>query len=351
MQRTQRRTQSRLIDRLIAQPSRFSFFQAMRLIELWLRGGGSAQTLDSAMRFRNSVSLRFPPSEIETITIGTIAGGSPSAHVQKVHLTPAFMGFLGVNGVLPLDYTAMAAAQITFDKNEGGRAFFDNFSHRSMLLFYRAWAKCRIEYRSDAEDREGFLGMQLALAGQLKRPQPRAVAAVAVRNQVLPDEVIARYAALIRHRPVQVELMAGVLNDYFAVPVRCQTFVGAWRNLDGDSHISLGKQNHRLGRDTMLGSRYWRRDAIVRVRVGPLARADFESFLRGGSAAKALKAMLSLFPLPTVEFEIRPVLRAADVRPAALDARTRLGQAAILLATQTRQDHEYSVYRINFSTE
>ena len=101
----------------------------------------------------------------------------------------------------------------------------------------------------------------------------------------------------------------------------------------------------------MLGSRYWRRDAIVRVRVGPLARADFDSFLRSGSAAKALKATLSLFALPTIEFEIRPVLRAADVRPAALDARTRLGQGAILLTTPSRLDHECSGYRINFSRE
>lgn len=348
---TQRRTQSHLIDQLIEQPSRFRFFQAVRLIEQWLRRADSARTLDHAMRFRNSVSLCFPPSEIETITVGAVAAEAPPDHAPKVHLTPAFMGFLGVNGVLPYDYTAETAAQITFDKNEAVRSFFDNFSHRSMLLFYRAWARCRIEYRSDANDHDGFLSMQLALAGDIKRRSPGAGADAAVREQVVPDEVIARYAALIRHRPLQAELLTGVLSDYFAVAVRCQTFVGAWGNLGKDCQLSLGKQNHLLGRNTMLGARYWRRDAIVRLRVGPLARADFDSFLRGGSAAKALKAILSLFTLPTIQFEIRPVLRAADVRPAALDACTRLTRGAILLTTQKRQDHECSGYRIHFSTE
>jgi|PersoiStandDraft_1058852.scaffolds.fasta_scaffold06002_2 type VI secretion system protein ImpH len=338
---TQRRNPAGLIDRLIEQPYRFNFFQAVRLLDLWLRRGRTehGKSLDSILRFKNSVSLNFPPSQIEAISVhaDAVDSGTPAPHqLRQLRLTPAFMGFLGVNGVLPYDYTATIAAQIALNKNEAGRAFFDSFSHRSMLLFYRAWAKSRIECR-DIAGHDSFIDLQLALAGRQERGADAAV---------LPDEVIARYAALIRHRPVQADLVAGVLAEYFAMPVRCQALVGAWARLDRENRTELGAQNHVLGRGLMLGKRYWRRGAIVRLWLGPLKRADFDCFLPGGTAVKALKAMLALFALPTVAFEVRPILRATDVRPARLDGLTRIGHGAVLLTAPRSADHESAGYHI-----
>ncbi len=358
MPSTQRRTHSGLIDRLIAQPQRFNFFQAVRLLELWLRRGAPVhgKTLDKVLRFKNSVSLSFPPSQIEAIDVSVDAGTPDEGSLDRIHqvrLTPAFMGFLGVNGVLPYDYTATIAAQIAVEKNAAGRAFFDCFSQRSMLLFYRAWAKCRIECRGDAEGRGGFLDMQLALAGRPRRHVAAAATATATATATapLPDEVVARYAALIRHRPLHADMLAGVLSEYFGLPFRCQPLVGSWSRLDAANRTVLGVQNKVLGRGMMLGPRYWRRDAIVRLWAGPLSRTAFDSLLPGGSAAAALEAMLSLFALPAVTFEIRPMLRAADVRPAALGGTTRLCRGAILLTRPPMVDHERASYLIDFSPE
>ena len=364
---TQRRPQSGLIDRLIAQPSKFNFFQAVRLLDLWLRRGAPqhGRTLDGVLRFKNSVSLRFPPSQIEAVAVvadGIDASLPSSAAVtvetqrlRHIRLTPAFMGFLGVNGVLPYDYTATIAAQIAFEKNEAGHAFFDSFSHRSMLLFYRAWAKCRIECRGDADGRDSFLDIQLALAGRRRRPARVAAATASVpavaANASLPDEVAARYAALIRHRPLQADMLAGVLADYFGVPFRCQPLVGAWASLDGANRTMIGAQNHVLGKGMTLGCRYWRRDAIVRLWIGPLPRAGFDSFLADGAAAKGLRNLLSLFAIPTVTFEVRPILRAADIRPFALDGRTRLCRAAVLCTSPQKTDHDCTRLHITFSPE
>lgn len=320
------------------------------------------KTLDSVLRFKNSVSLSFPPSQIEAIDVTPDAaddGPLDPHHLRRFRLTPAFMGFLGVNGVLPYDYTATVAAQIAFEKNEAGRAFFDCFSHRSMLLFYRAWAKSRIECRDDAGGRDSFLDVQLALAGRPRRPARGAASAAAsgvpatvptVLPAVVPDEVVARYAALIRHRPLPANMLAGVLTDYFGVPFRCQPLVGAWASL-GANRTVLGVKNNVIGFGVMLGHRYWRRDAIMRLWIGPLTRADFDRFLAGGSAASALREMLALFALPTVTFEIRPILRAADVRPATLDGQTRLGHAAVLLTRPPQADHDRAGHHITFSPE
>lgn len=372
MPTTQRRDQSALnhrwqpglIKRLIDQPSGFNFFQAVRLLELWLRRGAPAhgKTLESVLRFKNSVSLRFPPSQIEAVEVtidandaneanhATEAGMPDAPHLRRVSLTPAFIGLLGVSGVLPYDYTATIAAQIGLEKNQAGRAFFDSFSHRSVLLFYRAWARSRIECRDDADGRGSFLDIQLALAGRPRQRAPGTAGTAVMSTAIFPDEVVARYAALIRHRPLQADMLTGVLSEYFAVPFHCQPLVGAWASL-GAHRTKLGVSSHVLGFGSILGPRYWRRDAIVRLWIGPLTRADFDRFLAGGSAGKALRHMLSLFALPTVTFEIRPMLRAADVRPAALDGQTRLGRAAILHTRALKADHDGTGYHITFSME
>jgi type VI secretion system protein ImpH len=359
MPTSKRRPQPALIDQLVEQPQRFDFFQAVRVIELWLRRGAQVhrKSLDSVLRFKNSVSLSFPASHIEALSYdpesdvnaGDAATGAlDQRRVRHVRITPAFMGFLGANGVLPHDYTATIAEQIHFDKNEGSRAFFDTFLHRAMTLYYRAWAKGRIECRGDSEGRGGFLDVQLALAGRPRRPAPWADAIEQASAGVLPDEVAARYAALIRHRPMSGDMIAGVLAEYFGVPFRFQPFVGDWVNLESEDRTALGGPHNVLGQGAVLGPRYWRRDAIARLWVGPLKRADFDRFLVAGSTGKALAAMLSLFAVPTVVFEVRPILRAADIKPASLAGRSRLGHGTFLLTALRTVDHDQTRYHIAF---
>ena len=364
-----RRHQSSLIRQLIDQPQRFQFFQAVRIIDLWLRRGAPAhgRTLDAVLRFKNSVSLRFPTSQIEALSVDAdgpvdsddaLQSALDNRQLRRIRLTPAFMGFLGVNGVLPYDYTDTIAAQIHFDKNEAGRAFFDTFSHRSMTLFYRAWEKCRVEYRIDDKGRDSFLQLQLALAGRQatqasvrqqasQRRQASAMVA-APADGVIAGEVAARYAALIRHRPLPVDVIAGVLTEYFGLPFRLEPFVGAWETQRPEERTRLGVHHCQLGTNTMLGPRYWRHDLCVRLWIGPLSRADFDRFLPIGSGGKALKSVLALFAVPTVRFEVRPILRQPDITPVALDFQSRLGYGTFLVSKPSETDQDQTRYYITF---
>lgn len=339
----QRRDQPGLIRQLFEQPQRFQFFQAVRLIKLWLRRGQPGRQLEDVLRFKNSVSLAFPASQIEALTIETDAADAPP---RRIHLTPAFMGLLGVHGLLPYDYTETIAAQIRYDKNEGGRAFFDTFSQRSMTLFYRAWENSRVEYRVDADGGDAFLPLQLALAGKYPcRPNGRPPKSA---DGDIAAEVAARYAALIRHRPLPSDVIAAVLTEYFGLPFRLEGFVGAWETQPRQQQTQLGLRNCQLGVDTMAGPRYWRRDLCARLWIGPLSRADFDRFLPLGSGGKALKAVLALFAVATVRFDVRLILQAAQIAPAALDGRAPLGHGAFLLSGPTPADRHVSLYHIQF---
>lgn len=366
----QRRHQPGLMRQLIEQPQRFQFFQAVRLIKLWLRRGAPAHetlgqpgqrapTLDRVLRFRNSVSLAFPASQIEALSVEgdealsigadkalSIGGDAADALPRRIHLTPAFMGMLGVHGLLPYDYTETIAAQIRYDKNEGGRAFFDTFSQRSMMLFYRAWENSRVEYRVGADGGDGFLALQLALAG--RHPCRPNGAPFKPADAIIADEVAARYAALIRHRPLSSDVIAAVLTEYFGLPFRLEGFVGAWETQPPQEQTQLGVLNCQLGVDSLAGPRYWRRDLCARLWIGPLSRADFDRFLPLGSGGKALKAVLALFAVATVRFDVRLILQAAQIAPAALDGSAPLGHGAFLLSGPAPADRHVSLYHIQF---
>ena len=188
MRAQKRRFEPPVIERLLREPWRFEFFQAVRVLELWLKRRGRApQALVADMlRFRNSVSLGFPASQLEAIEpeLRDLEIGMPfelpvdaaalghaleEGTLRRVHLTPAFMGLLGGHGVLPVHYTERIAEHQARHKNEeedtGPRAFLDAFSNRSLALFYEAWRKYRLPLKYQLDGQDAFLPLLLSLAG------------------------------------------------------------------------------------------------------------------------------------------------------------------------------------------
>jgi type VI secretion system protein ImpH len=128
------------------------------------------------------------------------------------------------------------------------------------------------------------------------------------------DESIGYFAAAIRHRPASSTQLARVLTEYFGQPVAAEQFVGHWYDVPPAQQTILGDATAVLGLGAMAGVRVWQRDLRLRLVIGPLDRASFDAFLPGGLAARALRAMLTLFTGVTLEYEVELVLRAADVR-------------------------------------
>ncbi|HEU4620966.1 MAG TPA: type VI secretion system baseplate subunit TssG [Burkholderiaceae bacterium] len=329
MQPSQRRHSARLIDRLFAAPERFRFFQAVRLLEAWWtkRGLRREAVLNERIRFRNSVSLSFPPSEIESLRE---TSASETEATSRVELTPSFMGLLGVRGTLPLHYTERIAHHEVFDRDRSARAFFDVLSNRSIALFYAAWRKYRLPLHDDFAQSRGFHKLVLALGGFDAN-------GVASRKSEGPtNDTLAFYAALIRHRPVSSSVIQRVLADYFRVAVRVESFVGQWCVVPVEQRSRLGGGNAALGRTALVGERVWQRDLRLRLWIGPLSAERFTSFLPNGDAARSLVRMLALLTGASLEYEVRPMLEPQAVRGVSLTGvesthANRLGWNAFLI--------------------
>jgi type VI secretion system protein ImpH len=319
-----------LIARLLAEPQRFEFVQAVHLLLLALgeRGIPERRALAHHLRFANSLALGFPPSQLEA----AVREG------DGYRLTPGFMGLLGAHGALPLLVTErILALPPGAPEAHAARAFLDMFSTRMVALWYRAWQKYRVEHLV-ARPRDAYVTMLLALAG--------VPAGGAFARDGVPDTALAAFAGLLRGRPVSAAVLGRVLAGHFGVPVRVQEGVGHWDRLAPFEQSALGDYAH-LGRTAMLGARSWRPDLRVRVRIGPLDRARYDHFLPGAAGARSLRTLLQLFAVPTLAYDIVLVLRQADLGPVQLDASgRRLGLDSYLLSAPAAADRADLCYEL-----
>ena len=336
------RRQPTVIGRLLAEPHRFRFFQAVRLLSRWMAadprsGGDAAGAVSQRIRFRNNLSLAFPASEIAVFDVErapvddhepTVEGNVPVAthlaphEVARIEMTPAFMSLLGTGGALPIFYTEMLAERETYHRDKAARAFLDIFQHRAVSLFYDAWRKSRlpIQYEDDARNR--FLPLVLAVAGVGQSPLRDRLQA---ERGGVADDTLAYFSGLLQQRPVSAAAVRQILADYFAVPVRVEQFVGRWFDLPAGSGSTLGISNALIGSNAVLGERVWQRDLRLRLEIGPMRRAKLRRFLPGGEAALALRELLLLLTGVTLEYEVRLSLEAAEVQGTCLDGRGSTG--------------------------
>lgn len=332
MHTEKRRFEPAVIERLFAEPHRFEYFQAVRMLELWLNRNGVPHegAVANLLRFQNSVSLSFPASQLEALQpeprelardAKTLGEALRRAELKYIRITPTFMGMLGMSGSLPAHYTERIAAHQGFDKDEGPRAFLDTFSNRALALFYQAWRKYRLELKYQLNGKDQFLPLLLALAGVGNASlQQRLVDG----GDGLLDESLGYFCGAMLHRPTSAGSIARVMSEYFGQPVALEQFVGNWYGLPLEQQSTLGGANAVLGASAVVGARAWQRDLRLRLVAGPLERASFDAFLPGGKAARVLTKLLTMFTGVTLEYEVELVLRAADVKGISLDS-TREG--------------------------
>jgi type VI secretion system protein ImpH len=325
----QRRRPTSVVAQLLADPQRFGFFQAVRLLQGWLaRAHTSGKTSGTepvarAVHFRNSLSLAFPTSEIEELTVVAKEGAldemleGSAAAVERIDFTPAFIGLLGPSGTLPRYYTELLAQRETYHRDRAARAFLDLFSDRAVALFYEAWRKHRLHIQYESDRRNGFVPLVLSIAG---------LGQGALRSRLRDDqggvfdESIAYFAGAVQQRPVSAGQLQRMLAEYFRVPVQVEQFIGRWFDLPAQHASALGLANCALDASALVGARVWRRELRLRLVLGPMKRARFEDFLPGRKGARALAEFVTLLTGVAFEYEVRLALAPDQVPPLRLAA-------------------------------
>lgn len=300
------------LDRLRREPWGFDFFQAVRLLEAagGRPVGGAGPPAAEAVRFAAGTGPGFPAAAVEGFE-------PPRGDAGPPRLVVTFFGLTGPNGVLPAGYTqAVAAGRRGAGHPEGQAAadWFDLFTHRLLSLFHRAWAKYRLPAAFETAGREGrrdpVTGALLALIG-LGTP------GLGGRLDGVDDLALLRYANLLAGMARPAGGLAGMLSDYFGVPVAVEAFAGRRVPLDAENQSRLGRRgaNDRLGDGVVVGRRVWDVAGRFRVRVGPLDGPAFAGWLPAGRRLATLAALVRFATRDDLDFDVQVVLAAGAAPP------------------------------------
>jgi type VI secretion system protein ImpH len=318
---------------LFAEPYRFDFFQAVRVLEA-LRpaaapAGEGSRPADEAVRFRATPALSFAPSDIVGVAEGE--NGAPP------EMTVAFLGLAGAGGPLPRPFSEWVLHQARAG-DTGPRDFLDLFHHRLVSLMYRARARHRVSLARTPADETAPGRWLFSLMG-LGTPGLRDRTAV-------PDRALLGYAALFAGEVRSGVGLERVLGAHFGVRARVVPFTGGWVPIEPDDWTRIGAtgQNRMLGTDAVLGRRAWDPQAAFEVELGPLSLGEYVRFLPIGNAFAPLRALVRLWAGAGPAFTVRLLLRAAEVPPARRGLRVgaHLGWTS-WLRTRPRGDEDADV--------
>ena len=297
---------------LYAEPYRFDFFQAVRILELLKPGslslGETSEPEKEAVRFLSRVAMDFPASEVQDVKPPAVAGDPPA-------MTVNFLGLAGAFGPLAHAHTELLMERVRA-KDFTMRDFLDIFNHRLISLMYRVRKLHRVGLATESpEDTRvarylySFFGLGLhELRGRMQ----------------MEDRALLYSAGILSQQPRSAAGLERLLSRHFHVGVAVLQLVGRWREIGRDqwTRIGIRGRNQRLG-DAALGTRIWDQQGGFEVRLGPLSWPQFTDLLPGGTAWQPLVELTRFYAGPQFELAFRFVLKAAAA-PA-----LRLGQARL----------------------
>jgi type VI secretion system protein ImpH len=301
------------LDGLLAEPERYGFFQAVRLLYR-VHGlpprAGSASPHD-ALRFTIPASLNFPPCELDTLAYGT----QDDSEAPRCTMSVNFLGLTGPSGVLPRHYTEWLMTQQR-SRDPAARDFLDIFNHRMLSLFWRAWAKHRCELSQELGGDNGgvlrhvydLIGLGTPALHALVEPRKRGPA-----KTTLPAAALGYYSGLVAQHPHGVGALAQVIGDVVDAQVEVIGCHGTWQHIPLRDRTRLGKNNQRFGDGCVLGTRFWDRQTTVRVSIGPMRLRGFDALLPTRELLGSVVELLRFLTGLALDLDIQLVLQAEAV--------------------------------------
>jgi type VI secretion system protein ImpH len=317
-----------LRERLREAPHVYNFFAVMRLLEALHadrpRLGRSRRPGADILRLVQEPSVTHAPS--------ALAGYEPGADGRPDRLLVHFFGLFGPDGPLPLHLTEYARDRRRNHNDPTFQRFADLFHHRTLSLFYRAWADVRPTVAYDRPEEDKFRFYLGALIG---------LATPGMRNRdAMPDLAKLHFAGHLSAQTRHAEGLAAILSAFFTVAVSVEGFKGTWLPLpDADrTRLSGDATTASLGKTALLGGRVWSRQHKFRIVLGPLGLEEYERLLPGGLSFHRLIPLVRNYAGDVLIWDVNLILRREEVPEIRLGRQGRLGWTTWLMPRYARVD-------------
>jgi type VI secretion system protein ImpH len=313
---------------LATTPHEFEFYQVMRLLEALHkkrpRFGRSARPSEDVLRLAQEPSVDHSPA--------SLAGYEKGEEGRPDRLLVHFFGLFGTDGPLPLHLTEYARDRRRNHHDPTFGRFVDLFHHRSLSLFYRAWADVRPTISFDRPEQDRFGEYMASLIG---------LGTLGLRDRdAMPDLTKLHFAGHLASQTKHAEGLASILSAFFTMPVRVEGFVTSWLRLPASDYTRLsgGAAIAGLGQSALLGARVRSRQDKFRIIFGPLTLSEYERLLPGGLSFHRLIPIVRNYAGDVLIWDVNLILKQDEVPPTRLGQQGRLGWTTWLMPRRAETD-------------
>ncbi len=281
---------------LLERAGEFSFYQAVRWLERLSPGsprlGHEGPPESESVRLRPSVSLSFPPADLEEI--------KPQQFSDKIQITTTFFGLYGADTPLPYAYAEHIAQISSEHYGRRVRAYLDIFHHRLLSMLYRSWEK----YRPDATS-EGRLDPLFA----------RAISFIGYNRELgLGGDALPRLSEVrlkvLRHRSASG--LKFLLQKRLGYGVDIDQLVARTVQVPEDQLSRLGEANCELGSSLVAGRRI--RDCNkIRIKVEAEDFSMFSKLLPGKPDFSNIQEVMATYLHDETDHDVEVRLAAEKI--------------------------------------
>ncbi len=287
---------SDLKERLLAEASKFSFFQIIRLLKLLARDRGEGPKI----QISPDLSFSFPPTDVVAVR---------EDEEGRFQVTTTFLGLYGTSSPLPNFYTEELFEEERQEESTQ-REFLNLLNQRIYDLFLKVISRYRLFFQVVEEESEEHLQILFCLLG-LGEPL--------YRNELPEVQFLCRYLGLLTQYPRSQAGLEILLRDLLGdLPLRIEPCVLRRVGIPEDQRALLGLRNITLGQNLYLGTEVIDRQGKFLIHIGPLDHEDFEKVSPGGSLFRRLTWLVDFYLSVPLEYEIEVELKSGQVKPASL---------------------------------
>lgn len=313
-----KRKQIKQILRIARQPYRTDFFELVRNFEKACPGrlptGCADSVVDEPIRFSQRPSLRFYGNNLSKVEEG------PTDR-YVVHIETFGPGLTGVDGPMPLDFTAKVFQLSNNQYDFALQRFLDIINHRYLALFYRAYAQNSMAINYDRHEKDEHRNIMRSLSG-----------AASVEPQKFPPFTAESMAPYTMSRACGVSGLLAALTSFFGYEIEIETSIFEAYQIPNELHCLLGRNNSSvLGLNAQIGTHYYSHTKKFIMKMGPIKFRDCQRLLPGTKDYDNLNKIITFYLEKPQEYDLVFILRRNSMEKICLNGSFALGRSTFLI--------------------
>lgn len=229
------------------------------------------------------------------------------------------IGLLGPNSPLPAHLIEFIFQRKHQHGDSAWAGFVNMLQHRILTMFYRSWMNAQSVISLENKGTDKFSRYLASLAGFAVLDKERG-------NHYIDYFSKIYFAGYCLPRNRSMDNFQSLLAQYFSTAISVEENVGQWFHLPKTEQTCLGSdRRYSLGDGLIVGKKIYDIQTKFRIKIGPLALDEYESFFKDEFNAHRLTEWVRSYFGEEYNWDVQLILAKKEVPNIILGGNNRLG--------------------------